>query len=366
MEKDATFRIEISTTTGRFMVSSRALKEGETVIEGIPYAVVVDNNFRKITCNVCLKNFGSATANINREKNKEKSKEKEEQTRDDLKQNEDEPVSCNYCKDIWYCSSKCKTSFKRESYHTKEECQMLKKINNPNFKLDVDTLTDIRLVIRSMCRRFHELEKFEKGEDLENKESLEKEWNILINLASNRKTWKGKPQWPFIEKGQQLISKIIPSTISKHLEVTTDLIQDMICQVKCNSFGIWNKRRITSIALATYPNSSLYNHSCAPNCVRIQNGTYQSFQVLYDIAEGTELTIGYCELDSDYEIRQAILEAHYHFTCSCVRCASKDSEESLLRISPYFCPEKGCAGLLAYFDKNSRVCNSCGYVQRNV
>jgi hypothetical protein len=59
MDLEDTFRIESTSKHGRFMVSSRDLKSGDVVLRGIPYSAVVDTNFKKTTCNNCLKFFGT-------------------------------------------------------------------------------------------------------------------------------------------------------------------------------------------------------------------------------------------------------------------------------------------------------------------
>ena len=125
---------------------------------------------------------------------------------------------------------------------------------------------------------------------------------------------------------------------------------------------------LTLLGLAVYPNCSFFNHSCAPNCVRYQDGISLKMRALYDIPQGTELAISYIEFEDDYTTRRAILNEHYFFTCQCIRCTSKDTDEAFNRIRPYMCPVKGCAGLLGInpekgLPDHQRICSGCGHIQ---
>jgi hypothetical protein len=89
----------------------------------------------------------------------------------------------------------------------------------------------------------------------------------------------------------------------------------------CNGFGIWNSVN-RQLGVALYPQSSYFNHSCAPNMGRrnIKKTRVIEFFAARDIEKGEPLCISYIDLKLPAEERKAKLKATYSFDCACVRC----------------------------------------------
>merc|ERR550534_678785 len=79
-----------------------------------------------------------------------------------------------------------------------------------------------------------------------------------------------------------------------------------------------------------FPNLSIFNHSCNPNCqvefAQNQTGFYGSVRTLRPIKAGEPLTISYFgnqNLDPVTELRRDLIRQERHFTCFCSRCVTE-------------------------------------------
>merc|ERR1719383_1297051 len=79
-----------------------------------------------------------------------------------------------------------------------------------------------------------------------------------------------------------------------------------------------------------FPNLSIFNHSCDPNCqvefAQNQTGFYGSVRALRPIKAGEPLTISYFgnqNLDPVTEKRRDSIRQERHFTCFCSRCVTE-------------------------------------------
>ncbi|KPI84820.1 hypothetical protein ABL78_6128 [Leptomonas seymouri] len=89
----------------------------------------------------------------------------------------------------------------------------------------------------------------------------------------------------------------------------------------CNGFGIWSSVN-HQLGVALYPQSSYFNHSCAPNMGRrnIKKTRVIEFFAARDIEKGESLCISYIDLKLPAMERAAKVKATYSFDCSCIRC----------------------------------------------
>ncbi len=158
-------------------------------------------------------------------------------------------------------------------------------------------------------------------------------------------------------------------------------IADTLCRIKCNGFSIFStkserskgtQKSFSSIlhpaALALYAKLSLFNHSCFPNCSRLnfdgfllsdslnvgeqnQEGNQKYMMgptkiiALRNIQIGEELTISYVRLAAEWEERRTILLENFYFECNCDRCQQRDPEVISTEISKQFCLNENCFGL---------------------
>lgn len=107
----------------------------------------------------------------------------------------------------------------------------------------------------------------------------------------------------------------LPSNVSRETFVA-------ICTAfLCNGFGIWNSVN-RQLGVALYPQSSYFNHSCAPNMGRrnIKKTRVIEFFAARDIEKGEALCISYIDLKLPAAERIVKLEATYSFHCACIRC----------------------------------------------
>lgn len=83
-----------------------------------------------------------------------------------------------------------------------------------------------------------------------------------------------------------------------------------------NGFHLYDDQEVIRGNL-NYPQASLFNHSCMPNCAATATGRALIFEALRDIAVGEELT--YCYLRSFAAGRLETLDP-WGFECQCSRC----------------------------------------------
>ena len=91
-----------------------------------------------------------------------------------------------------------------------------------------------------------------------------------------------------------------------------------------------------------YEIPSLLNHSCAPNCVAIFNGTKLFVHATENIKQDDELTISYTELLCPSYKRKEELNSRYSFDCKCLKCRSSLEEDGLMLSLQ--CSDFGCNG----------------------
>lgn len=79
---------------------------------------------------------------------------------------------------------------------------------------------------------------------------------------------------------------------------------------------------LSDIGAGVYPTTIFFNHSCAPNTVRINQGKRVVYVAKRNISAGDQVTdcYGIHHLSVTLADRQAALERGYAFTCTCVAC----------------------------------------------
>ncbi|MEQ2168015.1 hypothetical protein GOODEAATRI_010009 [Goodea atripinnis] len=76
-----------------------------------------------------------------------------------------------------------------------------------------------------------------------------------------------------------------------------------------------------------FPNLSLINHDCWPNCTVALNHGKIELRALGKISEGEELTISYVDFLNVSADRQKQLKERFHFDCSCDHCSQHISDD---------------------------------------
>jgi hypothetical protein len=98
-----------------------------------------------------------------------------------------------------------------------------------------------------------------------------------------------------------------------------ELLATLLGIVRCNSFSVADETGLSvGQALHAGNMTSLFNHSCAPNCLM---DCRQTIVTMRDVSVGEQLTVSYIpQLFWPKKLRQDGLAERYFFTCRCSRC----------------------------------------------
>jgi len=134
-----------------------------------------------------------------------------------------------------------------------------------------------------------------------------------------------------------------------------DLFLKWAAQINANSHGLHRAHKThEDFGLGLFPLSSLFNHSCIPNCTYTNEGAQMVLRLLRTVDEGEELCVNYVELYAARDERRAELKAGKRFECRCPRCTHSPRNaaetrllQSELFVSGVLCDQTpGCTGLL--------------------
>ena len=98
----------------------------------------------------------------------------------------------------------------------------------------------------------------------------------------------------------------------------------LMSKFRCNNYCILTPRHST-VAHAVFSNSSVFNHSCHPNCCVTYNDAVQTIRTIKPVAKGEELFHAYCDITWPISMRRDHLEEIYGFKCACDRCSGLTS-----------------------------------------
>jgi SET and MYND domain-containing protein len=312
---------------GRCFLSNRDINEGELILQSNPYAFVPDSSNINSVCTFCLK------PNIS------------------------EPLKCDSCANVSYCTLSCKSN---DFLIHKLECEfwdsfLSQGLSSLSSCSDLFyTLDYIRLLIRCICRKKIESENphhFSDGFLFENLRDLhlgkfgklrQKEFRIVADILSE-----------------------FAKTLGIH-EFTLDDFFDFVCKEECNSFGIYTyeKKGRIPLGLGLYFNAVFFNHSCIPNVVHSTKGPVEYFYALRSIKKGEELTISYISLKENTVCRMEKLREYFLFSCDCARCINENDPEVQEMLKDYNCKDINCNGFYIpemYNDVNHVIwkCEAC-------
>lgn len=155
------------------------------------------------------------------------------------------------------------------------------------------------------------------------------------------------------------------STLPKNVSCKTFVA---ICAAfLCNGFGIWDRVN-HQLGVALYPQSSYFNHSCAPNLGR-RNRSYSriiEFFAARDILEGEPLCISYIDLKLPAVERKLKLKATYSFECVCIRCRPDADDMTANTVCGECVPALCCnciSKVMQPLETEKYICPCCNQVQ---
>jgi len=247
---------------------------------------------------------------------------------------------CDDCRSVYYCSSECKT----EAQMCHEiECRIMKKIDALSETLPAYEFQMLKLVVRLLNIRSCESKNIQIYLDgMIYKDAMDLQSHLEDFPDEKVETFRKIVEYLFTLKEEEDI-----------LDVSKEEILSLLYKTECNAYGLWGLPEDGGIGL--YPLASYFNHSCAPNLVRFEDGGILSYRTAYDIPKGTELNITYTDIDQPRSDRQKMLQENFFFTCGCDRCNGEKNDETTFKM-PSLCPRPDCQGS---YQIGSSFCSHC-------
>ena len=239
----------------------------------------------------------------------------EESTTNEAAAADEEPdidalLQCQGCRNLWYCNEECRLADLPE--HSRFECPALAKFDIPwakeYYSYCDDLITDIRLLIRAMNKRYWQLE---NGIN-----EYEEEYQLLI---SNMSCYK-EDVLASLRTIVQYTNYLLPDPLNP----TDDELLEIYCKHRVNMFGLWANGG-ECLGYGVYPRASYFNHSCWPNATFYKNPDlkvpHMNFLTVWPIEkEGEEVCISYIDISAGLRDRRDTLLDKYFFHCTCERC----------------------------------------------
>ena len=324
------FQINHSAALGRHAVATHALAEkppGTLLLRETSYIWIATDPSRESVCHSCAHEFASTQpAHIRR-------------------------VSCEGCGgQTHYCSVKCRDE---HAFLHQPICALLRDAPTlaARHRCQVDL---VRALLALVAKRAADLQ---PGADLPYREKFQ----------SDPLAFEGGPEAfsqmlgsaGVIDSASRRSLRALAAVICKRLpeEICPppDIFITWASQINSNSHGLHRSSHSNaSFGLGLFPLSSIFNHSCLPNCTYTNEGPQLELRLLRAVREGEELCVNYTELYAARDERRAELQASKSFECRCRRCSLTPTNELEARlinaeplVSAVLCDQtKGCSGLL--------------------
>ncbi|XP_044595553.1 SET domain-containing protein SmydA-8-like isoform X1 [Cotesia glomerata] len=227
---------------------------------------------------------------------------------------------CPKCKVAIFCSTNCET---RESFHTPEECKLLKD------KLSESVNQDIRgilLLIRLLLIK-------KRNAEL---------WNRIINLEAHLEERRNTHVWK--ERQEEI-------EIFKSFEFgeNDEDLQRLCGIIDVNSFELRSPGTLDSALRGLYAEAALMAHDCRGNTHLTVDDDFQlTVYASQSIDEGEPILFNYTSSLLGTAERREHLKKGKYFECNCPMC--EDPEELGANLSSIYCPR--CKeGLIRYEGK---------------
>ena len=266
---------------GRGLVAERDFQGGSIIIRSMPFSSAVAGEHIQEYCNKCG--------------------------------HKKELKKCSQCNYVRYCSRDCQTkawqSHKKECDYIKSKLDIFSKVLPLNSLLLLRTLE-----MNETEKQKQEIEDRELCPELEMLESHRDKFLKLKLSNTKNKTYEivTKTYAPFLQ--------------DRCYTVTEQTVFDVHCKIAVNANAFQGEQGET-VSSGLFPEQTLLNHSCRPNCLNCFRGLEVLLVANRDIKKGEELTINYIDVIKPVWERRAMLEEKSHFFCVCERCLEEESPE---------------------------------------
>eukprot|EP00929_Paragymnodinium_shiwhaense_P074932 TRINITY_DN38322_c0_g2_i1.p1 TRINITY_DN38322_c0_g2~~TRINITY_DN38322_c0_g2_i1.p1 ORF type:complete len:335 (+),score=33.63 TRINITY_DN38322_c0_g2_i1:116-1006(+) len=275
----ALLRRVTSEALGRHLVAARPLREGELLLacEEADVATVREKLVDK-TCAQCF--F--------------------------TKLDQPLPLACETCRYVFYCSERCgELGLAR---HQAAECAALARLRSCSGG-GQDT-AKLRLATQIMYRRRSARCDATTGEAAIG----------LADLCTGIDVFKTQLTWPERRGRFKALASEFATLCHDDFTWEYEELEAVLGQIQCNSFELSKRHRKRDLGVGMYAGASLFNHSCQPNVIRVQQGSRLEFLASRDVAKEEALCIAYTDPRLPKAARQHELWDRYGFHCRCVSC----------------------------------------------
>ena len=340
-----------STTRGRHVVTSDAIKPGDVIISEKPFASVLSPRLWSQRCYACMTSLP-----LN-------------------------PVACFECASVRFCSTRCLTDA-WHSFH-RYECRYLALLTASG------TGIMAQLALRTVLVTSHKellLHATESEKTASPETVTSRGFGALKHLVTHSDARDSNELFQFAilavyirnvllhagfvadlsDAAAASAANVSPQQLSSCIGATLlFLIQVIACngiEITQLSDGVTlNKTNPETVGLALAPTVALLNHACDPLAEVVFFNDRCVVQALQPIAAGEEVCIdyGYLFYTTARSERQACLKAQYHFECDCRACVEKWPLKSKLwdGIPPLKCAQ--CGARLKVLKQRNPQATSC-------
>ncbi|XP_077398482.1 histone-lysine N-methyltransferase Smyd1-like [Vanacampus margaritifer] len=225
---------------------------------------------------------------------------------------------CAQCQFAFYCNRTCQTACWDEH---KMECAAIKKVGKPPNE-------NVRLAARVLWR-------LHKDTGIVSDSQL-----ISVEQLDDHVSDLPKKNFQQLETDVQSFLQYWSYGRKQH---SVDYISHIFGIIMCNGFTMRDQKGLQAVGVGLFPNLSLVNHDCLPNCsVALNHGNQTAMssalhsqrrielRALGKIPEGQELTVSYVDFLNLSGDRKKQLMERYHFECMCQHCSQHLKDDLMM------------------------------------